>query len=105
MQPLRDFSAMLTRRHFFGKSAAAIGTAALATLLAPAHGEDNKKDPASQSAARVGGLAGIPHFAPKAKRVIYLFQSGGPSQIELFDEKPLLKEKHGSELPDSVRMG
>lgn len=105
MQPLHDFSAMLTRRHFFGKSASAIGTAALATLLAPARGEDCNANAPSKVVSRVGGLVDIPHFAPKAKRVIYLFQSGGPSQIELFDDKPLLREKHGSELPDSVRMG
>ncbi|MCE9527887.1 MAG: DUF1501 domain-containing protein [Planctomycetales bacterium] len=104
MQPLHDFAASLTRRHFFGKSASAIGAAALASLLKSAYGDDAKRD-AAVPGPRVGGLAGIPHFAPKAKRVIYLFQSGGPSQIELFDEKPLLKEKHGSELPDSVRMG
>ena len=104
MQPLHDFTASLTRRHFFGKSASAMGAAALASLLEPAFGDDAKNG-ATAPGPRVGGLAGIPHFAPKAKRVIYLFQSGGPSQIELFDEKPLLKEKHGSELPDSVRMG
>src|SRR6476660_258715 len=52
-----------------------------------------------------GGLPGLPHFAPKAKRVIYLFQSGGPSQIELFDYKPRLVEFQGTELPDSIRMG
>ena len=105
MQPLHDLTASLTRRHFFGKSAAAIGTAALAALLCPARGADSKKDSAAKNSIRIGGLDNIPHFAPKAKRVIYLFQSGGPSQIELFDPKPLLKEKHGSELPDSVRMG
>ncbi|MFN0018580.1 MAG: DUF1501 domain-containing protein [Pirellulaceae bacterium] len=105
MQPLLDYSNSLTRRHFFGKSASAMGAAALASLLEPAFGDDAKKGAAAASGPRVGGLAGIPHFAPKAKRVIYLFQSGGPSQIELFDEKPLLKKKHGSELPDSVRMG
>ena len=46
-----------------------------------------------------------PHFAPKAKRVIYLFQAGGPSQIDLFDHKPLLNEKHGTELPEEIRRG
>src|SRR4051794_29455951 len=51
------------------------------------------------------GLPGLPHFAPKAKRVIYLFQSGGPSQIELFDYKPRLVEYQGTDLPDSVRNG
>jgi len=106
MVPLRDFTTALTRRHFFGKSAAAIGTAALASLLNPALGDEAKKDATKNAAGpRVGGLENIPHFAPKAKRVIYLFQSGGPSQLELFDPKPLLKEKHGSELPDSIRMG
>ena len=53
----------------------------------------------------IGELPGVPYFAPKAKRVIYLFQSGGPSQLELFDDKPLVRDKHGSELPDSIRMG
>src|SRR5512144_2363656 len=51
------------------------------------------------------GLTGLPHFAPKAKRIIYLFQSGGPSQIELFDYKPRLEKFQGTDLPDSVRMG
>jgi hypothetical protein len=52
-----------------------------------------------------GGLTGIPHFAPKAKRVIYLFQFGGPSQIDLFDPKPELKKMQGVDLPASIRMG
>ena len=52
-----------------------------------------------------GGLSGLPHFAPKAKRVIYLFQSGAPSQIELFDYKPKLQQLRGTDLPDSVRQG
>jgi hypothetical protein len=51
------------------------------------------------------GLPGLPHFAPKAKRIIYLFQSGGPSQIELFDYKPRLVEFQNTDLPESVRMG
>ena len=52
-----------------------------------------------------GGLPGLPHFAPKAKRVIYLFQSGGPSQLDLFDYKPQLAKTHGTDLPDSIRKG
>src|SRR5689334_3516222 len=84
----------LTRRYFFGKSAAGIGIAALANLL----GGD-------LSAAGTPGLPGLPHFAPRAKRVIYLFQSGGPSQLDLFDYKPKLKDMGKTELPDSVRMG
>jgi hypothetical protein len=55
--------------------------------------------------AATGGQPGIPHFAPKAKRVIWLHQSGGPSQLDLFDYKPTLKKYQGSELPASIRMG
>ena len=78
-----------TRRHFFGKAAAGIGIPALASMLQ----------------AENGGLAGLPHFAAKAKRVIYLHQSGGPSQLDLFDYKPGLNKTHGTELPSSVRNG
>ncbi len=84
----------ITRRHFFGRAATGIGLGALASLYG---GEAQAK--------QVGGLTGVPHFAPKAKRVIYLFQSGGPSQMELFDYKPRLREFAGVDLPDSVRMG
>jgi len=100
MHPLDEYALSLTRRHFFGKSACALGTAALASLMGVGVNAQQEKNP-----SRTGGLAGIPHFTPKAKRVIYLFQSGGPSQIELFDPKPVLKDKHGIELPDSIRMG
>ncbi|MFN0169630.1 MAG: DUF1501 domain-containing protein [Bryobacteraceae bacterium] len=90
----------LTRRHFFSRASHGIGVAALASLM----GEDLRAAKVESSAA-VGGLEGIPHFAPKAKRVIYLFQSGGPSQMELFDYKPKLGEMRGTDLPDSVRGG
>ncbi|MEZ5324626.1 MAG: DUF1501 domain-containing protein [Verrucomicrobiales bacterium] len=60
---------------------------------------------ASRSGGEVGGLLGAPHFAPKAKRVIYLFMSGGPSQMDTFDPKPMLNKMHGQELPDEVRKG
>jgi hypothetical protein len=84
----------LTRRHFFSAASGGIGVAALASLL----DADITKSPSS-------GLPGLPHFAPKAKRVIYLFQHGAPSQLDLFDYKPKLKEMRGAELPDSVRKG
>src|ERR1700744_3862831 len=84
----------ITRRHFFGRAATGVGAAALASLM----GGDLQ-------AAATGGLPGLPHFPPKAKRIIYLFQSGGPSQMELFDYKPRLKEFQGTELPASNRMG
>jgi Protein of unknown function (DUF1501) len=94
MDPLPAFGRNLTRRHFFGLTSTGIGTAVLASLL-----NDDLR------ASVTGGLEGLPHFAPKAKRVIYLFQSGAPSQMELFDYKPSLREQLGAELPASVRKG
>ena len=102
MQPPDETRLALTRRHFFGRSASGIGVAALASLL----NDDLRGEtapPASHPAH--GGLPGLPHFPPKARRVIYLFQSGGPSQMELFDYKPRLADFHGQDLPESVRMG
>ena len=86
----------LNRRHFLGRTGLGLGTAALGSLL----GRD-----AARAGAAAGGVPGLPHFAPKAKRVIYLFQSGAPSQLDLFDPKPLLNDRRGKDLPDSVRMG
>jgi hypothetical protein len=83
--PITDAFAVQTRRAFLGRS---VGLAALTTLL---HGE---------TASGEGT-----HFAPTAKRVIYLFQSGAPSQLDLFDHKPKLKDFFGKDLPDSVRRG
>ena len=94
--------AAMTRRQFFRRSTAgiAIGIPALATLLtADGFAADTATDP------KTGGLAGLPHFPPKAKRVIFLHQSGAPSQMELFDYKPNLEKLQGTELPDSVRQG
>ncbi|MCH7685768.1 MAG: DUF1501 domain-containing protein [Planctomycetes bacterium] len=85
----------MTRRHFFGRTATGIGAAALTSLLNPSTLASIAADPRTTS----------PHFAPRAKRVIYLFMSGGPSQIDLFDYKPKLIENRGVDLPDSVRMG
>ncbi|WKN30943.1 DUF1501 domain-containing protein [Porifericola rhodea] len=86
----------LNRRTFLSKSAMGLGAAALGSMFNPA------KAFTSQGG---GGVLNQPHFAPKAKRVIYLFQSGGPSQLETFDYKPQLEKMHGEELPDSVRKG
>ncbi len=88
---------LMTRRHFFGRQATGIGGAALAALLA------GKLDAALR--AEPYGLPDLPHFAPTAKRVIFLFMSGGPSQMELFDYKPALEKWRGEELPASIRMG
>ncbi len=93
----------LTRRQFFGQGAVGIGAAALASLLERDVRAGGDRLPGGSSG--VGGLAGIPHFAPRAKRVIYLLQNGAPSHVDLFDYKPRLKEWRGQELPASVRGG
>jgi hypothetical protein len=82
----------VTRRTFLSQVGLGLGSIAL-----------NQLSMASQPAAR--GTLGAAHFAPKARRVIYLFQSGGPSQVDLYDHKPLLNERNGEDLPASVRMG
>jgi hypothetical protein len=92
MNPLEEESLLLTRRRFFQRSGLGLSTAALAALLEQ-DGYAQETKPA------------LPHFAPKAKRVIYLFQAGGPSQLELFDYKPQLARLRGQNLPDSVRQG
>jgi len=88
-----------TRRNFLGRSCSLLGGAALASLGLPNRAQ------AAAAASSNRGLPGLPHFAPKAKRVIYLFMAGGPSHIDLFDYKPKMRELHGTELPDSVRGG
>jgi hypothetical protein len=92
MNSLLERRLLITRRHFFGRTAAGLGTVALASLL-------------NRDLFAAGGLRGLPHFRPRAKRVIYLFQSGAPSQVDLFDYKPKLQNLRGTELPDSVRRG
>jgi hypothetical protein len=87
----------INRRHFLGKLSLGMGSAALGSLLIP----DMFK-----SSGEEGNLPiGLPHFAPKAKRIIYLFQNGAPSQLESFDYKPKLRELHGMDLPESIRKG
>ncbi|NBV23649.1 MAG: DUF1501 domain-containing protein [Proteobacteria bacterium] len=98
MNPLLDHRLLINRRHFFGR--VGLGSAALTALL----NDEALAAPAS-GAMPTGGLPGLPHFAPKAKRVIYLFQSGAPSQLDLFDYKPQLVERFGTDLPDSIRQG
>lgn len=98
---LNSLNLLMTRRHFFGLNGAGLGTAALATLL----GKDLLADTGAASHDAAGRLPGLPHFAPKAKRVIWLFQSGGPSQMDLFDYKPALNKLRNTDLPDSIRKG
>jgi hypothetical protein len=92
MHPLTESQLLVNRRYFFGKSATGIGMAALATML----GEDSFGDEI---------LAPLTQIAPKAKRVIYLFQNGAPSHVELFDHKPELAKRHGQAVPESLTAG
>ncbi|MEM6631101.1 MAG: DUF1501 domain-containing protein [Bacteroidota bacterium] len=85
-----------SRREFLNKTAMGLGGMALSSLLTPSSLKASPLGPAE-------GMLGKGHFPAKVKRVIYLFQSGGPSQIELFDYKPALAKWHGKEIPDSVR--
>ncbi len=91
--PQREFVLHQTRRQLFGKMTSGIGTAALGTLL-------GATKPTAHPA-----LPGLPHFAAKAKRIIYLHQSGAPSQLDLFDPKPKMAARFGEELPESIRRG
>jgi hypothetical protein len=96
--PLPTFG--LSRRQFLNRFGLGLGGVALGSLLNPARAA---AAPASAQALR--GILEQPHFAPKAKRVIYLFMAGGPSQLETFDYKPLLVQRNGEDLPESIRMG
>lgn len=95
-----EYDRFITRRHFFRRSTLGLGTLALGSLL-------NERLFASEVDPRLKTRGALPiyHFAPKAKRVIFLFMSGGPSHIDLYDYKPELRKHHGEELPASVRMG
>jgi len=90
----------INRRHFLSKAGLGLGGLALASLSNPLEAFARMNNIVQQD-----GITGMPHFVPKAKRVIYLFQSGGPSQHDLFDHKPLLQKMNGEELPESVRQG
>ncbi|SVB68142.1 uncharacterized protein METZ01_LOCUS220996, partial [marine metagenome] len=89
------------RRNFLKKAGLGIGGLALGTLMDPFNFGKNT-DPFSSLGEK---SLNLPHFAPKAKRIIYLFQSGGPSQLDLFDYKPKLTKMRGIDLPESVRKG
>src|SRR5438874_13771125 len=97
MDPIREHLELMTRRHLLRQGALGLGSAALASLL-PSFA------PAAE-AKRAGGLPELPHFAPKAKRAIYLFMNGGPAQMDLFDHKPRMAPWFDRDLPESIRMG
>jgi hypothetical protein len=96
MNPIHQHLQAMTRRHFFAKGALGLGTAALASLL-----------PERRASAMVetGGIPDLPHFAPKAKRAIYLFMNEGPSQMDMWDYKPKMDAMFDKDLPDSIRKG
>jgi len=95
---LEACATQMTRRQLLGRMAGGVGGIALASLLSPTLFADEK------AAALKGTLKAL-HFPQKAKRIIYLVMSGGPSHIDLFDYKPKLREAHGTELPGTIRMG
>jgi hypothetical protein len=90
----------LSRRHFLNRFGLGLGGIALAHLLGAGSSRATEVAPGSR-----GGILGTTHFPPKAKRVIYLFMAGGPSQLETFDYKPVLNQRNGENLPDTVRLG
>ena len=123
MDPRLEQSRLLTRRTLLRKGARGLGALALGALAGPqvfggtpsigggAAGAGlgaragGGLAAGTGAAGAFGGLAGLPHFTPKVKQVIYLFMAGGPSHIDLFDYKPSLHEIHGQELPESIRQG
>jgi len=97
MDPIDDSVLMATRRRFLARSGHGLGALALYTLL--------EKNAAATTAKAVGGLPGLPHFAPKAKRAIYLHMLGAPPQMETLDYKPAMQQWFDKDLPDSIRQG
>src|SRR5947209_4783330 len=95
MTLFHEFTRNMTRRHFFRAGSHALGWAALTSLLG-----SNRANTATTTAGHP-----LPHFAPKAKHVIYLHMVGGPPQMDLYDYKPVMKEWYDKDLPDTVRMG
>ena len=93
MDPITERSRQVTRRTLLRSGANGLGAMALGSML-------GREALAGEISAR-----DVPHFAPKAKRVIYLFMNGAPSQIDLFDYHPKMRELHGIELPESIRQG
>ena len=85
---------LINRRCLLGQSGIALGSLAASSMLR-----------ADNTSSTNNGISGLPHFEAKAKRVIYMFQSGGPSHIDLFDHSDKINKLHGTELPDSVRGG
>ena len=106
--PIRQFEIQQTRRQFFGSNGLRLGSVALASMLGARPSAPLIAQPMAHPMS--GGtvhpaLPGLPHFAPKAKSIIYLHMNGGPSQIDTWDHKPSLAEQFDKDLPDSIRKG
>ncbi len=107
MDPALEAKRLMTRRTLFGKSATGIGAAALASMLGESGLAAEPAGAGSPGGVREGaapanqGLPGLPHYLPKAKNVIYLFQNGAPTHVDLFDYKPKIAELHGTPVPMS----
>ena len=95
----RENVARVTRRQLFGSAASGLGMAALASLL----GTGSARGAGADRPGGESGLPGLPHLAPKAKRVVVLWQGGGPSHVDLFDPKPAMRAMAGKDIPESVR--
>ena len=103
MDPIQHYVNLETRRKFLGNMAMGLGTAALGSLLPKSVLGGPMVSPGTD--ALRNGMLGATHFAPKAKRGIYLFMSGAPSQLDMFDYKPQMKDLFDQDLPESIRNG
>ena len=102
MNPFDEAALYETRRQFFSRTARGLGVAALATMF----GQDLRLSAAGAAPDKhFGGLPTLPHFAPKAKRAVYMHMLGGPPQMDLLDYKPALADWYDKDLPDSIRRG
>ena len=99
MDPRSQYVQAVTRRHFFRRGALGLGSAALASLL------PEQSASAAVGRSPTGGLLDLPHFAPKAKRAIYLFMAGAPCQMDMLDYKPMMTQWFDKDLPETIRMG
>jgi hypothetical protein len=99
MHPIQEYLHNATRRQFLFNSGVSLGAVALATMAGKA------TPPATPAPQAARGLPDLPHFTPRAKRAIYLFMSGAPSQLDMYDYKPALRERYDQPLPESIRMG
>src|SRR5690606_10466780 len=103
MKPLQDYIQYLTRRHFFAQGANLLGGAAIASLMGNFYGGTiYGKESAGLAKGKPASQPIGPHFAPKAKHVIYLHMVGGPPQMDMYDYKPVMNDWYDKDLPDSI---